>query len=435
MFMRILPKHIDNRARQLLEGRMRAFLNASIERHTQGFGNSAPFFVTYYHKNANSTTDPNLGNANQAVGPESPTRFVKINDFPLYKFESTFTSLEMGDLGPESKMEGKAVVIPGMIQPEDGDFFSISVASTIHLFIVTKASADRMHQSEKYWEIEYELSPYNIENIEQQVQVKAQLYPDRYLRGTGLILEETAAMHLEIIEETIETLRDWMIEWFGRHNMVVPPNYTYTDGKRPVLMELSYMVGRHNMLNKTMELNSNVALIEPWTRGRQTDILRAYRSSWFSHFDREQFEPHTIPQVDRPVPAAKLHMSKSIYDNFSSQYGAIRGDVVGFTLLQTIDPAGVSVPTHPLISQDLHDRILNGNVYTEAQYLLHNVLILWQNNGFESVSTYITSTNNIVDDVLLCDDLELYYIVPTALLVLTNTSRWLRSKVVNYLPT
>jgi hypothetical protein len=426
--MKIVPG--DSRALQIIDKRIQDHLRISVERHSINFGGSTPIFVTFYHKTPSSTTDPNLGNSNAAVGPNSPHRYAKIKDFPLFRFEATYTGLEHGDLGPESKYEGEAVVIPGMIRPEDGDHFAVEVLSNIYLFRITSANPDRMHTMEKYWKIMYELVGDEIETINNQVHSDIRVYPDPYLRGTGVLLEENNAVRLEIAEIYFAELQQICREWFAKHTVASPEKFT-NNGRIPVLLELSHMIKKHDLLSNPYDIQSQLSLFEPWKQNNSFEIQRMYVKSFFAYFDRNLEEPHRMNPV--PTVPTNRFIQPSIYDNFRHQYGRLMGSVTRYQLYEItseLTDAGLTI-----ITQDFLDRMNSGTLYAEKSHVLENILITWKNMGFNGVLDYVTQQNNILEGIVERTNFELYILLPPTILVLANARKWLRSQMVNFLPT
>lgn len=154
------------------------FLNDSIFLHekrlesqyTIFFDNKTPTFTTYYHiNNLNSITDSGFFNVERIIGSESPIRFQRIDNFPIYGIESIKPDLSDDDAGLTSSFDGDAIILPNTIQPLPNDIFIISYLGTDFIFMVTEVNYDTI-KSNNFYSINYTLrSPTDISNIEKQV--------------------------------------------------------------------------------------------------------------------------------------------------------------------------------------------------------------------------------------------------------------------------
>ena len=83
--------------------------------------------VTYYHINGQkTTTDQGYGDVTEILGKESPVKFEKIEDFPLYGIDQIVLQLSNNDQGLDSEFESDAVVMAGTITPLQNDYFIIN---------------------------------------------------------------------------------------------------------------------------------------------------------------------------------------------------------------------------------------------------------------------------------------------------------------------
>jgi type I restriction enzyme M protein len=100
----------------------------------------SPSFSTYYSINLESSTkDLGLENVTDIIGNESPIKYNKIDNFPLYiESEMTFSQLYEEDSGYNAEFEGTAVVLAGTIIPQTDDVFIIDYLEKRFLFRVTQ---------------------------------------------------------------------------------------------------------------------------------------------------------------------------------------------------------------------------------------------------------------------------------------------------------
>ena len=107
--------------------------------------------VTYYHINGQkTTTDQGYGDVTEILGKESPVKFEKIEDFPLYGIDQIVLQLSNNDQGLDSEFESDAVVMAGTITPLQNDYFIINQLKDPFVFRVTSVEYDTVISSGSY---------------------------------------------------------------------------------------------------------------------------------------------------------------------------------------------------------------------------------------------------------------------------------------------
>ena len=82
--------------------------------------------VIYFHiNNLKSTTDQGFVDVAELLGDNSPIKFQRIDNFPLYGLEAIMVALQDGDAGIDGSYDGEAYVMPGTIVPSPNDYFLI----------------------------------------------------------------------------------------------------------------------------------------------------------------------------------------------------------------------------------------------------------------------------------------------------------------------
>lgn len=420
------PNH--NRQQMLIAGLTEKFLQHTVGVHKHQLGN--PYFVTYYHRAPSSTSDPNLGMTYSEVGPNSPVKYAKIKDMPLFKFEGTFTALELGDLGPEDTYEGKAVVLPMAFKPEIGDRFAIEVLSTRYLFEVTEANPDRLHNEDTYYDLTFEFSSDTITEIEQQVVVEPRILPDKNFQGTGALLEESNAVRVEVLESFYELLFDVLETFIAQFMIPVPPNYTHK-GKRPVVAELAIMIRQNGLSYLKHRFNKQHLLVMPWFESSRVNYLQAYYNSVFGFFDRpytthEGFSTETCPNY--------IHAKNVLNDPYATAQGIYRGSQIPFKLMITTNEMNVD-STWNMIPEQFITTVNANNTYDDDNHILEDILCKYKSVGHNVMSDFIVSKyENLERSIYNRDDSDLLVYVPLVMTAVKKAIAWHRSQIVNYIP-
>jgi hypothetical protein len=109
---------VDNSMKQLSD-----VLNSKFTTYLQG--NGTPVLVTYYNIDANnSTTELGSGTYDRRLGDNSPLRFNKILDFPVYGLKDFIPTIDPGEGGlMDMEMDMEVVILPNSIKPSPLDHF------------------------------------------------------------------------------------------------------------------------------------------------------------------------------------------------------------------------------------------------------------------------------------------------------------------------
>lgn len=99
-------------------------------------------FVTYFSINKVLSTSA-IGNysADSYIGKDSPVRYNKINNFPIYGFPLFTDENSYGEDGAGLNMDdfqGEIIMLPELIEPSEGDCFILDIYDTNRFFIVTE---------------------------------------------------------------------------------------------------------------------------------------------------------------------------------------------------------------------------------------------------------------------------------------------------------
>lgn len=128
-----------------------------LKSSTSRFIAEGAVLTTYYQLAENRTTvDKGLQNIDQLFGKNSPLRFNKIKNFPLYSFAqmnpSNDDSLQIEDIN----VEGECVILPSTLVPHQNDFFILNHLKMRAIFRVLEVQFDSMKVN-GYYKIKYHL--------------------------------------------------------------------------------------------------------------------------------------------------------------------------------------------------------------------------------------------------------------------------------------
>ena len=109
---------------------------------------SKPIFCRYYNiSNADSTGSKGMGQVYDWLSPDSPVRYNRINNTPLYAFKEFNRETRKTDIkGITIELDNESLILPGFY-PQVGDLLVISLPGAKELmFRVTRADANTILQ-------------------------------------------------------------------------------------------------------------------------------------------------------------------------------------------------------------------------------------------------------------------------------------------------
>lgn len=165
--------------------------------------------TTYYQKNQNySFEDVGLGNVVEIIGSESPIKYNKIENFPLYGMTELNLSYDFDeDESLDNNIDGSAVILANTIKPLPDEFFSITYLNKDFLFRVNNVEGS--HIGKKfYYKIDFSLSRSNIKILEEnQIAERYEFDYDTLGSNNSPIIISDLYSRLEKIEDVMYELK------------------------------------------------------------------------------------------------------------------------------------------------------------------------------------------------------------------------------------
>lgn len=131
-----------------------------------------PVYVTWYHLDTLQTTvDNGYGDVEDILSPNSPLRFRKIENFPVYGLEPIMLSIQEEDQGLDTSYEGELVIAPGTIRPLPDSMFIIPHVRGTFIFRVKDIQYDTI-LANNYYRVSFileSMSEEAMDSLERQV--------------------------------------------------------------------------------------------------------------------------------------------------------------------------------------------------------------------------------------------------------------------------
>lgn len=180
---------------------------------------AAPNFVTYYSIDLqNSTENGGLGNVLEIVGNESPIKFNKVNNLPIFSADEV-TPHENNDRIEGTSIDyvsSTAVILPGTISPQPGDLLVFSYhehADGLNYCFRVSDANQNIIASNVYYEIVYDIEPFDIDILNSR-QVSNEYYVVYENIGTDhqAVIIEKDFRNLQKLEGLKDDIEEYYIE-------------------------------------------------------------------------------------------------------------------------------------------------------------------------------------------------------------------------------
>ena len=184
-------------------------INTYITDSTNNYPNfldEAPVFVTYYSRSHfESTFDPSLEHYNEIAGEESPNKFHKIENFPIYSLDTSDFGKTLNEDGWSGEVSSSCIVLPNTITPKPDDLIEIEIHSTKYLFQVINGSSDN-YGNAKFYKLEIRISQYRKEEADRQVTDEFEVNFDLIGKYDNIIVKKSLNKYLDSIRDKYDRL-------------------------------------------------------------------------------------------------------------------------------------------------------------------------------------------------------------------------------------
>lgn len=278
--------------KELINNYVNDYLNttAELSKYIQG----SPTFVTYYNKNLlASTQDMGLKAVHEIIGAESPIRYNKINNFPLYNLSELPVQIGTDDdQGTDTSIEGEAVILPDCgITPLIDDVFIISYDTRKLTFRVVDVQISDISSTPLY-KISYVFTRANLSVLEQnQISKEYETSYDNIGKSNAaVVLEKTAAKNVELLTELRQGLIDKYTRLFYNSDL-----NTFVIAQGNKLLYDNYLmefIQQHGIFLNKKTFMKNIC-IEPLLPMTQNDVYN-YGRTIYSNITEDTYKAWSL---------------------------------------------------------------------------------------------------------------------------------------------
>lgn len=351
------------------------------------YNNASQSICTYYNINTTMTTLDEATRGNYAeISPESPIRYNKINNFSIYGFNKIEPSLEVGEYGLESEIQGDAIILPKTIIPYPDDFFILKQTDQNYLFRVTSVNPNMLDTGAVMYKINYVLaSSDGVEHLDPQVVKEYNFSIENYGSNFGCLIESSTHSKISEIERYTIILKDYFIQIFYDNKI---QSFSYlrngcTKVYDPYLIE--FMIRNSILKGSTQYMYISQQVYLPSTFGVE------YDRTFFSALENKDYNKHYCKCAGNLILCTQKLSLLYAYpqDYYCMEYSKINSK------LHIID-----IFNDPKFMQKIKD-------CEETNNILKNIIIGYFNN--KEITDYTLEQIKHVD---FMQNEELYYLIP-----------------------
>lgn len=154
------------RQKDVIKSSLSKYLNATTTGKYLTYFEGSPTYITYYQLDSEaSLNDIGLEAVNSLVGKNSPNKYKRIFEVPVYGVDALDVSNELSERGLEAIVNGELLFLPNSVRPYAGDFFVFEYEGLeSHLFRINDVQYDKI-SPKKYFRCQYSLYQKNADEI------------------------------------------------------------------------------------------------------------------------------------------------------------------------------------------------------------------------------------------------------------------------------
>jgi hypothetical protein len=402
-----------------------SFLQQSLFEYSD-YLNSMPLLVEYYSKDMfNSTYDVNLHTVQEILGNDSPVKFDKILNFPLYKISNfEFSSDDSEDVGTEGNIEGTAIVPPLAVVPKIDDLFIIPYHGKKNIFRVKslkrsnkgsgsgKGSSSHEAKSMSFYEITFYLYSTLGQrgDINRQVKDEYQVVGSPSSAAKSSIITVDRADLVFNLQNKIDLLQNNMAYFYKPicESFIYEEDYTLWG-----LDEcLNHFISNNGLLERATPYRNEIVLryLDPVD---VPDFYEAYEKSLFWALENQNYD---------------------LYDGKSSIFFTLPfSDYVPGTFLRTVKIKGIRYTSDPNVTT-FHYKTVFGNIKDyindstdDIKPFINDVEEYFKLIKFFKTGTDITKIADFVNSIYSKNTIYDYYFLPIAIFIFSDFIKRIRT--------
>jgi len=398
------------------------FLKQTVETYST-FLNEIPTYIDFLSINIpNSLNEVSLHNVEELLGDDSPIKFNKTSNFPIYKFEKLDPQ---SDVDGDVIIQGSAVVLPGTLKPEVDDMFIVTSSDmTRELFRINSVDKERMRGKQFYKISFYLYTLATPTEINDQVIEEFETITTFNLDEISIVKKSVADQLEELL--TIRNLLQNYLSMFHdkRVNLYVYrfeseaifpnnlpynvarliPNYKNTREYIIYDHRLQYFIQRHKLLSRN----------NPYRNELFFNILGYNHFSEVNYFKKSimySIENKTVDNLEKCNGILLEDFISGVYNPYIDHYNAYVFEPIAYQVYEDLDNQKITIGNFVWYYRDINNfEIPNIELYYAK------ILKLYINNNL-TITSLIEELNSIDFKASFQD----YYFIPMMIYIINKT--------------
>lgn len=298
-------------------------INGYVERITDlsKYISGSPSFTTYYNKDIlASSADMGLKGVHEIVGSQSPIKYNKIVNFPIYNIPELNIDIDTDeDDGTITNIEGEGVILSDCgITPMVDDIFVLSYDKRKLAFRVTDVQISSIYDKVLY-KISFSYEKWDLSLLdENQISKEYETRYDNIGNSTAngnVIIEKTVSISIEKLKDFYNKLRDKYITLFYNKDL----NTFVCEGYDSLLYDnyLMEFIKRGELFIEKKSFNKNI-YIEPLL-GMNGNKLLDYENTFYYYLEEDEYIDYS--EYPKYMEYVDIQDKFSMFQIFKNQYG------------------------------------------------------------------------------------------------------------------
>lgn len=408
---------------RLTQENIQHYISQATEQYST-FLDSAPLFCTYYSKNhLSSTYDRSLENVHEIIGADSPIKFNKVENLPIYKLDTASFETQVTDFGVTGDLSSSCILLPNTVKPMVDDVFFISSIGGGKLFLVTDVVQDNINNN-KYYKITFKLSTFAITDVNTQTK---ETYTVDYNQigkvDSPIILKSHFELAIQLEDLYDGIVSDYVDDYYSDEiHLFVDTQYENVTGGFLIDNYLNEFITTNKLHKKFYMYRSDTFLDYTLIKGkanRNTKKLLEFGVDAFytgepsKSFFTQAFNVRVLEGLIASKYSPSWFSAKKYYQD---------------KVMTAAAPTDIVITT---FSSTLKDAIVANAVTAQGLTTLEVFLVKHYNGYYKELDVTLNSSNysEILQNLAINDsNPNNYYIVPFVLLALRHYHRILLSK-------
>jgi hypothetical protein len=264
--------------KDLIEGYLDNYIDTTSD--FSRFIEGSPNFVTYYSKDISaSTEDIPLQGVLETVGSESPLKYNRIENFPVYNLDEFNPATSVGENGISTEIESTGIILPDTIQPLPNDYFLVGYLNEDYLFRVVNVETNSIN-NRVFYRISYILSNDSLNILEErQVTDSYRVVYENLGKKEKSVIKETDFLLLDKLDDRFQDLQENYVKLFYNkdYNSFIFRNYMYDNF-------LARFINQNSLFISTKTYMKNIH-VEPILR-EDFEAYEMYEQTVFSALEK-----------------------------------------------------------------------------------------------------------------------------------------------------